>query len=263
MDIHITYETLFDLLRKERSLEELQELDKQFWHYVIDYLKERQAFYDKISSIEQEKMRIQLNNIKRILREIYERREQKILQLAINVIRTENVGFVDTRNMLYEERLLFDESITLLKKYKTGVLDQIFIHEVPTMAASDYAKDDIVAETKAASASTLSTRGFDSERNTPNVDEAKLEDDGVTPTANEERVPEEPTEKAPEKLVTTQSTQTKEGTLLVKFINAVPKFHGRDKEIFGPYDVGTITSLPENIANILLKKEKVEKVVAE
>ncbi len=255
MEIHITYETLFDLLRKERSLEELQELDKQFWYYVIDYLKERQAFYDKTSTIEQEKMRLQLSNIKRILKEIYERREQKILQLAINVIRTDNVGFVDTRNMLYEEQLLFDESIALLKRYKTEILERVFLHESPTIAKNKH--DALLSQTATSSSQTdvLKTTNSAPETKFENIDEHELEESSNALVTTEEHVVEN--------AVRTQTTQTKEGLLRVKFIMAVPKFVGKDKEAFGPYAVGAITSLPEHIAHILLKKEKVEKVVAE
>lgn len=250
MDIHITYETLFDLLRKERSLEELQELDKQFWYYVIDYLKERQAFFDSTSAIEQEKMRLQLSNIKRILKEIYERREQKILQLALNVIRTDNVGFVDTRNMLFEERLLFDETVQLLKKYKTGILEQVFLHELPTIAVAEHGVEQDSIDKEAAFQDTYSSKNSSFLENT---EDASFGQSATTVSAPiEEHV-----------AVTAQSTQTKSGTLLVKFVTPVPKFLGKDKEVFGPYDAGTITSLPEHIAAILLKKEKVEKVMAE
>lgn len=249
MDIHITYETLFDLLRKERSLEELQELDKRFWFHVIDYLKERQSFYDKTSAIEQEKMRIQLTNIKRILKEIYERREQKILQLALNVIRTDNVGFIDTRNMLYEERLLFDQSVELLKEYKTGVLEQVFAYEAPTLALDKYTADN--------EESNDSSQDTDSKQS-----DMQAKQDGDATGQQDAGVASSQGQDLPNKVIT-ENTQTKEGTLLVKFVNAVPKFIGKDNEVFGPFAQGTITSLPKNIADILLKKEKVEKVISE
>lgn len=138
MDIHITYETLFDLLRKERSLEELQHLDIKFWKYVIDYLSEREAFYEKTSTIEQEKTRIQLNNIKRIIKEIYEHRERKIVNVAVNVVRSDNTQFVDTKNMLGEEKILFDETVAMLKRYKREVLLQVFNKTLPVISPQSY-----------------------------------------------------------------------------------------------------------------------------
>ena len=138
MDIHITYETLFDLLRKERSLEELQTLDIRFWQYVIEYLTERDAFYAKTSTVEQEKTRIQLNNIKRIIKEIYEHRERKIVNLAVNVVRSDNTSFVDTKNMLGEEKTLFDETIAMLRRYKREVLTQVFNKTLPVISPQSY-----------------------------------------------------------------------------------------------------------------------------
>ena len=84
--IHITYETLFDLLRKERSLEDLQSLDPLFWSHVVTYLTERSEFLKQTSLAEQEKTKLQLSNIKRILKEIYDHRERKIITLARTVI---------------------------------------------------------------------------------------------------------------------------------------------------------------------------------
>jgi len=112
MDIQITYETLFDLLRKERSLEELQSLDSAFWNHVITYVTDRKAFFERTNSMEQEKANIQLKNIRRILKELYERREQKIVRLALNVIKTDNTSFVDRRGMLPLEKEFFKEQLT-------------------------------------------------------------------------------------------------------------------------------------------------------
>jgi DNA replication initiation complex subunit (GINS family) len=91
VDVKITYETLFDLLRRERGRDEIQELDPGFYDDVLTYLTDKKAILDGISdpeSSEAEKTRIQLQNIKKIVKELYERREKKILLLAINKIRT-------------------------------------------------------------------------------------------------------------------------------------------------------------------------------
>lgn len=149
MDIHITYETLFDLLRKERSLEELQKLDIRFWQHVINFISEREAFYEKTSTIEQEKTRIQLNNIKRIIKEIYEHRERKIVNIAVNVVRSDNTQFVDTKNMLGEEKFLFDETIAMLKRYKREVLLQVFNKTLPVISPQSYVVEEQEPEEEA------------------------------------------------------------------------------------------------------------------
>jgi DNA replication initiation complex subunit (GINS family) len=202
MDIQITYETLFDLLRKERGLSELQELDVSFWEQAVSYMRERNDFFSRTSQAEQEKTRLQIQNIKLLLREIYERREKKILNLALNVIKADNPSLIETKQMLpgYKDR----------------------------MESEDMTKP-VVESTK----------------------------------EGEEYLPKAPVS-SDEKIESVQAPTSTEGEeeILVKFVTSVPKFLGKNKQVFGPYEIGTITSLPVKITEILLKKNKIEKVMA-
>ncbi|MFP4119306.1 MAG: hypothetical protein ACLFTH_04595 [Candidatus Woesearchaeota archaeon] len=246
MDVHITYETLFDLLRKERSLEELQTLDQQFWKYVINYMKEREEVQNTSRPGEQEKAKIQLQNIKRILKEIYERRERKILNLALNVIRTDAAGYVDTNNMLAEEKALFEETLSLLRRYKEGVLKNVFENQLPTIVSEDhYAKQE-----EENSASNESER-----RDSESKADSEAETVGVATNERSEA------KQSSDENVKNHSKGTGEDGVIVKFTTSVPKFYGKNKEIFGPYEKEQIVTLPDSIAQILLKKGKVEKVM--
>src|SRR3990167_10664764 len=86
-DIAITYESLYDILRKEKYKPELQKISANFFKHTIDYINTKKSILDNqktsIFSAELQKTQTQLNNIKRILKEIYERRENKIIQLAL------------------------------------------------------------------------------------------------------------------------------------------------------------------------------------
>jgi len=42
--VRITYETLYELLRREKSNDELQKLDESFFRDVIEYLAERTKY---------------------------------------------------------------------------------------------------------------------------------------------------------------------------------------------------------------------------
>ena len=44
----------------------------------------------------------------------------------------------------------------------------------------------------------------------------------------------------------------------VKFLSAVPKFLGKNKDVFGPFKEGDEAELPSKIVSILVKKGKVE-----
>ena len=242
MDIHITYETLFDLLRKERSLEELQPLDTSFWNHVVTYLQERKEFFERTSSVEQEKTRFQLQNIKRIVKEIYERRERKIISLALNVNKTENTTFFDTKHMLPEEKLLFHETVKMLSKYKHNILTQVCNYQLPTMGELT---KDIPSDIKEKSKAVKKEKEEQTIVATP------------TPSTNPTTITEEG--RAQE---TTDDEELVDSGMTIEFTSSVPKFLGKEKEIYGPYEAGMTAELPPLIANILLKKGKA-KIVGE
>ena len=239
MDVQITYETLFDLLRKERSLEELQSLDDSFWTQVVNFVNDRKSFFERTGNdLNQEKSRIQLQNIKRILKEIYERREKKIVNLALNIIKTDNTGFADKRNMLPSEKEFFTDTLNLFNKYKQGVLLQVFNGQIPLIAPVELAvpkSDDSVVDSSSSVDGSSSSSDSSSETVVSNL--GSVSD------------------------VSSDVPQLKDGTMIVKFKSDVPKFLGRNKEIFGPYESGKITQLPVKIAQILIKKGKAESVM--
>ncbi len=105
----ITYEALFDILRKERNREELQKIQDNFYIDVLTYLAEKHALLEQLGSTEHyaataeaEKARIQFQNVKKILKELYDRREKKLVMLAVNAVRT-GTKTTDKSSFLPEE----------------------------------------------------------------------------------------------------------------------------------------------------------------
>lgn len=137
-DITLTYETIYELLRKEKYETELQPLQQTFFSDVIEYIKEKQTILDSqksqksIFSKETEKTEKQIQNIKKILRELYEKRENKIIQLAIFSSRT-NIG-QEYQNMLPEEQEFFNSLIKLLDNYRTGILYNLINLRLPNFS---------------------------------------------------------------------------------------------------------------------------------
>ena len=89
-DIQITYESLYEILRKEKNSSEIQKLDPNFFNNVIEYIKTKreilksQESKDSIfTQVEAKKTRKQIEQNQKILKELYERRENKIIQLAM------------------------------------------------------------------------------------------------------------------------------------------------------------------------------------
>jgi len=122
-DISITFETLFEMLRRERSREELQELSATFYADVSAYFQSKQALADD------KKAQVQLENAKKLLRELYEKRERKILQMALSKSRTGS-DITDPERLLSEEKELFDEIRAICDKSRSKVLKKALKAEI-------------------------------------------------------------------------------------------------------------------------------------
>jgi len=138
----ITYEILYDILRRERSRQELQKLDINFFNDINKYIKEKKAILEDLkskSSIfakkEIEKTEKELINIKKIVKEIYDKRESKILQLALSSAVTNRIQ--DGSNLLSEEKLIFDGLVKFLKDSRENLLNQLLDDEKPKVIKSE------------------------------------------------------------------------------------------------------------------------------
>ena len=83
-EVIISYETLFEILRREKSREELQSLDKNFYNLSISHIsrikQDLSTATQKGSTFDEaERLRLELVNVKKILKELYNRREKKII----------------------------------------------------------------------------------------------------------------------------------------------------------------------------------------
>ena len=123
----ITYENLYETLRKEKYKKELQPLDKDFYRKVAVYLQEKQDILntqqgtDTLFSNQVQKTRKQIENTQKILKELYERRETKIIQLAIFSSRT-STDTVETSDMLEEETEFYKKFIKHLNSQREANL---------------------------------------------------------------------------------------------------------------------------------------------
>lgn len=140
-EVAVTYETLYELLRLEKQREELQKLDEGFLIDVLQYLREKQRILDDaerkqdlFSLDEREKTQVQLVNIRKIVRELYERREKKIIEMSINKSRTKS-NLIDTATLLVHERYLFDSIVSVLDGFRSSVLHNILSLREPILAA--------------------------------------------------------------------------------------------------------------------------------
>jgi len=131
----ITYETLYEILRREKTRQELQKLEKTFLKDISKYLYEKNNILESqnqkssIFAKETEKTQKQIENIKRILKELYERRETKIIQIALYASRTNSN--IDLSALLPEELEFYNKIILEFKTARDNILNSIIENKKP------------------------------------------------------------------------------------------------------------------------------------
>jgi len=151
-DITITYETLYDILRREKNRVELQELDQLFYENLVRYIKEKkdilksQEQKDSIfTTVEVQKTRKQIENIQKIIKELYEKRESKIVQLAIMNSRSQ-ISKNDKSNMLNIEKETYNAVLKTLDGSRNELLHNIILgnnlKKISKIEPKDLKKDE-------------------------------------------------------------------------------------------------------------------------
>jgi DNA replication initiation complex subunit (GINS family) len=151
-EIAITYETLFELFRREKTREELQKIDIEFYQDVVNYLQEKLRLLeaqknktDLFAVEERMKAEKQMQNIKRIIKELYERREKKIISMATDTSRTFST-IVDTSAMLAKEKQFFDALVETLNRFRKGILWNMLEAQMPNIEEKQEEKEPEPAE---------------------------------------------------------------------------------------------------------------------
>ncbi|MFA5176161.1 MAG: hypothetical protein WC413_02790 [Candidatus Nanoarchaeia archaeon] len=142
----ITYDSLYETLRKEKINPELQELNPIFFKQVQRYVKDKEAILKSqegkdsvFSSVEAQKTRKQIENSQKIFIELYERRESKIIQLAMFRSRTDSPH--EFINMLPEEMELYKRISDELNAFRGSILNSLLTGNLPSLPISTETKD--------------------------------------------------------------------------------------------------------------------------
>lgn len=125
----LTFENVYEVLRREKGREDLQKLDETFFNHVTNYIIEKRASLavisrknDIFSHKEKENINLQLVNIKKVLKDLYDQREQKIISLALNKSKT-NSSLIDTSQLLPKEKQMFEKLSMQLNEYRDDFFD--------------------------------------------------------------------------------------------------------------------------------------------
>ncbi len=114
----VTYNELYDALRKERYSEELQVLPKNFARDVKKYFEEKKQAGEKDDDLFSDmtiKTKKKLENAISIFKELMIRRRRKILNLSFVASET-GISKKDFENLLGFEKEMFEEIVKSLEK---------------------------------------------------------------------------------------------------------------------------------------------------
>ncbi|MBW2985989.1 hypothetical protein KY333_01330 [Candidatus Woesearchaeota archaeon] len=230
-EVKITYETLYEILRREKSKDELQTLDESFFRDVLEYLQDKTKMiqeavgkFDLFSVEERDNTHMQLTNVRRILKELYERREKKILEMALNKSKT-NSNIIDTSNLLAKEHELYNQTVKLLDSFRKDVLLTLFELKTPVITELKKVPEPIPSESKT--------------------------EPGPMPLESTQKPPEsEPTPT----LKPTLEIKPETNNIKVKFLQKVDQFVDKELELYGPFEPEATAILPKEMADILINK---------
>ena len=239
MSEEISYAQLFDLLRKEKTKEDLQVIEKTFYKDRFSILNKRETDvrvkemqHSLVINPDLEKQKIELRNIKKLLNELLDRRQKKIILLALTRTRIPST-IINNEAFSEEEKDLFEETVKLFRTFKQNVVSVQPVKEIienPDTSAKESESEDNLKQETPLSNSTNTDEITKDEKTEINKDIVKK------PTAD-------------------LSVNIK-----VKFLVPTSNFYGPQKQILGPYEKDQIVALPKIIADILIKKERAEKV---
>jgi DNA replication initiation complex subunit (GINS family) len=127
-EVKVTYETLFEILKREKDSADLQKLEPAFFDNFVEYLNEKKDLLNKDDALfsydEKKKVEKQIDNARRLIKEIYERREKKILGIALIKSRTKS-HVIDTSALMENEKKFLEDVERILNTYRENIIFSI------------------------------------------------------------------------------------------------------------------------------------------
>lgn len=122
MDIKV----LMELYRKERMSPYLQDVGDGFYTEMESAIKELKLQYEeclKRGEISKQTTHLkELENVKSVIKDLYEIRERKVILGALNYVRRDGEE-IELENLTEEERKMLDEIIDVLKNSRKTILE--------------------------------------------------------------------------------------------------------------------------------------------
>lgn len=123
----LTYNDIYEALRKEKYSEQLQPINESFIKEVSEYLKEKKEVTEKKEDMFSDtiiKTKKQLENAISIFKELILRRKKKLLNLAF-IARETGISKRDFETMLNFEKEMFDKIVKSMEESDKNISDSL------------------------------------------------------------------------------------------------------------------------------------------
>jgi len=115
----ITFEFIRKIQREEMTEPKLSKIPEDFYQKARDYLEQKKSIAekknDKLESLE-------VKNVERLLEDIFNRRETKMLNNAIITVRTD----IPPQNLIEDEKEFFESAVNMMRTQRERVLNLLF-----------------------------------------------------------------------------------------------------------------------------------------
>ncbi len=235
----ISFRFLRELQRKERESPELQKLPDDFIDQLRDYIKRKVELLSNPEMLTFAEKK-EIENLKPVIKCIFERREQKIVRAALHAARTG----IKPRNMLPHEEALFNALKQEIVKNRL-LLDDILMLIDPLHRNSLQLMDEEL-EVQNSGEETFN-------RDVETGHEVEREAEKLAESAEEKEKENGEVEAEKEKGEKTSNKTPSREFMRLEIIRDVPAFIGIDLNKYGPWKKGQIVAVPEKIARALVK----------
>jgi DNA replication factor GINS len=131
----ITFELIRRIQREEQKLNKLSKLPENFYESVASYLQQKKQLTLK----DDRRSILEMKNVERLIEDIFNRRERKIVTSAINAARAN----IQVDNLTAEEKKFFDSITELIKKRRSENLDRMLTAEKSELVSMIVFKEDV------------------------------------------------------------------------------------------------------------------------
>lgn len=224
----ITLKYLRDLYEQEKRSQKIQKIDNKFFEEVEEFFSIKKKLMKK-SNLKAFQIAKEVENFRMLLRMFFEKREQKIISLALKSLRA---GIkADLEAMLPGEQQFFLKLLELLKENEKNINRMIESGNI----------FDVASITLTSSPQIKDTNEQSDEREKIMPQDEQIE-------TNISKSPFNEAEKT--------TKENNSNYLSIYILEHVPSFLGENYEFYGPYDEGEKVVLPREIAEVLIKLGK-------